>query len=278
MTCTKEHPPAAHRGAQKTIGECVATSLRDAAVGYATRGWPVFPCRPAAKQPLTRHGFKDATTDIATITRWWQQWPDANIGVATGAPGPDVLDVDVKDGRAGLELFDRARRAGLLAGATAIIRTPSGGLHLWFRGTTQSSGAVGPDRALELKARGGYVLVPPSRTPAGVYRVEDQRTGPGGVINWRAVVQLLAPPRPASAFRRSAFRRSAGNTAALARWVAAQQPGNRNKALFWAACRALEAGCEDLEAIAAAAHATGLPEMEIRRTLASAQRHVKGTT
>lgn len=272
MTLQRERRPGGNGAAQETTGGCVDTSLRDAAIGYATLGWPVFPCRPAAKQPLTLHGFKDATTDIAIITRWWQRWPEANIGVATGAPGPDVLDVDVKDGRAGMELFDRARRAGLLRGAAAIVRTPSGGIHLWFSGTSQSSGAVGPGRCLELKARGGYVLVPPSRTDAGVYRLEDQRPGPGGFIDWRAVVRLLNPPRPAPA-----FRRSAGNAAALARWVADQQPGNRNEALFWAACRALENGVDDLEPLAAAARSTGLPEVEVRRTVESARRRVRGT-
>lgn len=271
MTLQRERRPGGNGAAQETTGGCVDTSLRDAAIGYATLGWPVFPCRPAAKQPLTLHGFKDATTDIATIARWWQRWPEANIGVATGAPGPDVLDVDVKDGRAGMELFDRARRAGLLRGAAAIVRTPSGGIHLWFSGTSQSSGAVGPGRCLELKARGGYVLVPPSRTDAGVYRLEDQRPS-GGFIDWRAVARLLNPPRPAPA-----FRRSAGNAAALARWVADQQPGNRNEALFWAACRALENGVDDLEPLAAAARSTGLPEVEVRRTVESARRRVRGT-
>lgn len=277
MTRNLKAPPGAHRAGQKdeAIASAAATSapslsdLGRAAVGYATLGWPVFPCRPAAKQPMTRHGFKDATTDIGQVVRWWQRWPQANIGVATGAPGPDVLDVDVKDGRPGLELFERARRAGLLRGAAAIVRTPSGGIHLWFSGTSQSSGAVGPGRCLELKARGGYVLVPPSRTDAGVYRVEDQR--PGGFIDWRAVVRLLNPPRPAPA-----FRRSAGNAAALARWVADQQPGNRNDALFWAACRALENGVDDLEPLAAAARSTGLPEVEVRRTVESARRRIRG--
>jgi len=43
--------------------------LLEAALGYARRGWPVFPCKPD-KAPYTPHGFKDATTDPAAIRQW----------------------------------------------------------------------------------------------------------------------------------------------------------------------------------------------------------------
>src|SRR5262245_49991368 len=67
-----------------------------AALSYAARGWPVFPCRPRAKEPLTQHGCKDATTDPHQITQWWTRWPEANIGIATGmASRIIVIDVDV---------------------------------------------------------------------------------------------------------------------------------------------------------------------------------------
>jgi hypothetical protein len=47
------------------------------------------------KKPLTAHGFKDASTDPATIAAWWQQWPDALVGVPTGDRFV-VLDVDLQ--------------------------------------------------------------------------------------------------------------------------------------------------------------------------------------
>ena len=113
-----------------------------AALAYAAAGWPVFPCKPDQKAPDTAHGFKDATTDPAVIRRWWRPWPDRNVAIATGAPGPDVLDVDVKPDGSGFPAFNRLKRAGVLAGARALVRTPSGGLHAYFAGTGQPCGRL----------------------------------------------------------------------------------------------------------------------------------------
>jgi hypothetical protein len=56
----------------------------EAALEYARGGWPVFPCNPLDKSPVTSHSFKDATTDEAQIRAWWTQWPNAMIGAPTG--------------------------------------------------------------------------------------------------------------------------------------------------------------------------------------------------
>src|SRR5690348_4808802 len=73
-------------------------SMLDAAIAYAAVGYRVFPCR-AKDRPLVKWG-KQATTDPATITRWWRRWPDALIGAATGR-GFAVLDIDLRDDRNG---------------------------------------------------------------------------------------------------------------------------------------------------------------------------------
>ena len=78
----------------------------EAALEYARRNWPVFPITPRAKKlPLTRHGFKDASTDEHVIRAWWARWPDANVGIATGHRSFVVVDLDIKEDRNGMEMF-----------------------------------------------------------------------------------------------------------------------------------------------------------------------------
>jgi len=256
----------------------VTADMLAAALAYAEIGWPVFPCTPNGKVPIVAHGFKSATTDAGTITAWWARCPAANVAVATGAPGPDVLDVDVKDGRPGMALFDRARAAGLLHGAAAIVRTPSGGLHLWFAGTGQHGGAVGTGRAVELKAAGGYVLLPPSYVVdtehgyAGRYELMERRDTVG-VVDFGAVRRLLAPPPLAVPRARRGGRRGHD---ALVRWFGQQTNGNRNSGLFWAACCALEtgAGNDILADLVDVAVTAGLTTYAAERTIASARTRV----
>ncbi len=240
-----------------------------AALAYASRGWPVFPCKPGAKQPATAHGFKDATTDPDAIRAWWQRHPGANVAVATGAPGPDVLDVD-QHGQAGngFAALNRIKRAGLLRGAFAIVATPGGGLHAYYTGSSQPSGRL-PAHHLDFKAAGGYILVPPSQVGGRPYRLIASYACPG-VLDWQAVTSLLQP-RPRQPARPGPAR--PGDPEHLIAWVERLAEGNRNAGLFWAACRAVEAGHEHrLRDLAAAAARTGLTEREIAATIGSARR------
>ena len=141
-----------------------------AALRYAMTNWPVFPCIPGQKIPATRHGFLDATTDPGKITWWWSRHPERNIAIATGRPGPDVLDVDVRPDGNGFAAFNRLRRAGLLDGARAYVRTPSGGLHAYFAGSEQSNGRLAHHH-LDFRSRGGYILAPPSQVSGRAYEL-----------------------------------------------------------------------------------------------------------
>jgi len=223
------------------VNELLAAALR-----YAAAGWPVFPCKPGSKEPLTRHGFKDATTDPAVIRAWWACWPDANVAIATGAPGPDVLDVDNGDD-SGWSAFNQLQRRGLLAGAFAFVRTRSGGLHAYYAGTGQRCTAKIGGAALDYRAAGGYVLAPPSyvgadaKGPAGRYEVIEKRPTTGAPFDLAAAATVLAPPRPRRP--RSAQSSPAGGPDAIATWVRANaHPGYRHEPLRWMAKKLADAG------------------------------------
>jgi hypothetical protein len=230
---------------------------------------------------LTRHGLSDATADPARVAGWWRRWPQANIGLATGLSGGfDVLDIDVHPGGSGFPALRRARQAGLVDGWAVLVRSPSGGVHLYFPvdpDREQRSWAL-PNAHVDFRGAGGYVIVPPSHIADG----HGRGRGYGLIATGRAPApveagelrRLLDPPRPRSRLR-PGIGLAGGSGERLGAWLAGQPEGNRNRALFWAACRQAEAGVPQDEArhvLGSAATRTGLGEREIDATLASAYR------
>jgi hypothetical protein len=139
----------------------------EAALKYASKGKPVFPCK-RDKRPITKNGFKNATTDEAQIKEWWTKRPTASIGMPTGhVSGLWVLDIDMPDGSASLAALEK--EYGALP-ETLIQETGSGGGQLFFKCTNgdqikNSSSELGKN--LDVRGDGGYVIVPPSGHPSG---------------------------------------------------------------------------------------------------------------
>jgi hypothetical protein len=241
-----------------------------AALKVASTGWSVFPCIPNGKQPLTKHGFKNATTDPSIIAKWWRRWPDANLAMPTGKATVDVLDVDFHGPEAnGFPSFNRLLRAGLVAGAVAIVSTPSGGMHVYFRPSGQGNSSM-PRHHLDVRGDGGYVLVPPSTVGGKPYVLADWRPTGDGRLDWADCKLLLQPPRRPRT--RPPDSGDPDSLDALARWVSQQGEGNRNHALYWAAMTAVDRGHTDLAALVEAAVTAGLTEQESQRTAGSALR------
>jgi hypothetical protein len=142
------------------------SALLDAALEYASGHGPVFPVR-RDKTPCTAHGFKDATTDEATIRAWWGKWPGAGIATPTGG-GLLVIDVDEPDALKKLEADD-----GPLPPTVEVV-TPRPGRHLYFPGEATNSRGRLPE-GIHCRGRGGYVLLPPSPHRNGRY---EWGTGP----------------------------------------------------------------------------------------------------
>lgn len=168
------------------------------------------------------HGFHAATLDCDRIRQWWGARPDLGVGVATGPAGLVVIDIDAHGaelpGRErllpGIPIADTVDLTGLangfhtlgvlaaLRGATSPadddttlrVRTPSGGLHVWYRTEGgprwQCSAGSGSGRALawqvDVRAHGGYIVAPGTVTPAGVYRPLGAVRGPAPLPGWLA--------------------------------------------------------------------------------------------
>ena len=151
-----------------------------AAAVYAARGWASYPLAPNAKIPLRgSHGLLDATTDRDVLTRLFAQ-PGLNVGIRTGSVSKlVVVDIDCHlGGPNGFEALAEPARLNLQLPTgspeygSAKVATPSGGLHFYYAlpdgvKLKNSAGVLAP--GIDVRAEGGYVVAPPSRTPAGSY-------------------------------------------------------------------------------------------------------------
>jgi Bifunctional DNA primase/polymerase, N-terminal len=272
----------------------------NAALNYARVGWPVFPVKPGAKVPAIPtahpddadarahcrgecgrdgHGFRDATVDPGKIRHWWSADPNRNVGVATGAPGPDVVDVDNKGPKDnGFRNWSQLKRAGLVNGPMALIRTPSGGFHAYYKGTDQANGSL-HEKRIDFRSDGGYVVSPPSTVEGKPYQIVKVEPS-SATVNWEAIRQELTPapePRTATPGNGRSAGADHGPAATLdrvARWAAAREPGDRNFPLYYAAKQATLAGAsaaEVRERLLDAARQSGLEggDPEARRTIES---------
>ena len=224
----------ADRSSPKTgMQENPESVMLDAALRHAARGLPVFPCSPdprkgRGKRPLlpreSAPGAKDgglylATTDEATIRQWWTRWPKALIAIPTGLrSGVSVVDLDPGSADADAMLA-ALRECWGIEGADpetgevlspAMVRTQSGGLHLWyaadpadrnraaiFRHREDAPEALREGGNVDVRGEGGYVIVPPSVM------------GDGKSYGWRGLAfeDFAALPAMPPALRRALFEK-----------------------------------------------------------------------
>ena len=242
---------------------------------YATSGLPVLPlhtirggrctcrrpdCHSPGKHPLTGHGKDDATADLEVISGWWRRWPGANVGIRPPA-GVIVLDVDPRnDGTA--TLLDLTQRHGQLP-QTLTARTGGGGLHVWLSYGGRTRGQL--CRGVDVKTHSGYVVAPPSWHASGGRYGWVAGLPTASAPRW--VRRLLDPPPPPP----PAVSRPTGGARldGLLRHIAADPGGELNSRLYWAACRAHEAGL-DPGPLVDLAVSLGHPATGARNTAASA--------
>ena len=118
------------------------SELHKAALEYAARGWPIFPCAEGLKVPATENGLKDATTDAAQIDAWWTENPNYNLAFEPERAGLAVIDADTYHENCDIQSLNLPE--------TFEVATPRGGTHYYYVGSAPTS--VGdearPDKGL----------------------------------------------------------------------------------------------------------------------------------
>lgn len=262
-------------------------SVRQGALALAASGIPVFPCIAGGKRPAVARGFHEASSDPELILRWGAAMPSANIGMPTGAvSGFVAVDVDVHGPVNGYDALGGAEHAGLLEGWEAAVRTPSGGLHLYFpvAANVEQRSWQSARAGIDFRGDGGYVIVPPSRRTIDgrvrQYEVLRLAGEPGHPLDSQQLRDYLDPPHHVERRRSGHLPQQPADVQRLADWVARRQEGERNHGLFWAACKMAEQqvpGHDALEALSVAAEQAGLSQREAATTVRSAYRAVQGT-
>ncbi|HWH57174.1 MAG TPA: bifunctional DNA primase/polymerase [Terriglobales bacterium] len=167
--------------------------IPDHIVHSSARGWRLFPVQGCGKKPLIADWPNKATEDQHHLTTWAKQFPGCNWGMATGAgSGVFVLDVD---GEHRLQSILQFEQAGRRLPRTLTANTGKGS-HLYFRwpesGEIRNS-ASKLGSGLDIRATGGYVVVPPSVHPSGnVYEFVDESVPIAEAPEW-LLEQLLIP-------------------------------------------------------------------------------------
>ncbi|WP_406841806.1 bifunctional DNA primase/polymerase (plasmid) [Streptomyces sp. AHU1] len=169
------------------------------------------------------HGFHAATTDADRIDAWWTSNPFFGVGIACAPAGLVVLDIDAHAKLLpsrdrilpGIPIHDLVDLEGLEHGfhtlallaalrgkedpaedeETFRVRTPSGGLHIWYRAddrrrfkcSTGSSTGRALAWQVDVRANGGYIVAPGTTTSAGTYLPIGTVRAPRRLPEWLAV-------------------------------------------------------------------------------------------
>jgi hypothetical protein len=209
-----------------------------AALAHASRGWHVFPLKPKSKEPATWRGFYDATTNPATLQRWFASGFPYNIAIRTGTPSSIfILDIDGDLGAASLREIE-SKHGALPA---TLISITGNGRHHWFIADGPipcSTSKIGT--GIDVKADAGYVVAPASIHPSGkIYQWADSAIRPAHAPDWLVHLARAAKPLPISERACAIIRPTNGQPGAYGRAaleseiaaLAAAAPGRRNHAL-----------------------------------------------
>jgi len=151
-------------------------TVAEVALKLAHLGVSVMPVNAVTKKPLldTWKALQTRVASLKQVEEWFGQWPEAALGVITGAlNGISVLDLDVgTDGEppGWISLLATNFNLPTAKNPTPIVKTPSGGYHLYYPfnpDLPQGAGIWGLTH-VDGRGEGGYVVAPPS--PGYIWR------------------------------------------------------------------------------------------------------------
>lgn len=247
-------------------------SLAEAAIEYVRAGFHVFPLHDAGskkgKQPRIKNWLNRATSNEAQIRRWWEKYPNANIGLLTGSEvGFYALDIDPRH-EGDKSLARLIKQHGQLP-VTVMQHTGGGGYHYLFRCPNPQRNRTGVLSGIDIKGDGGYIVASPSIHPdtkqhyewEGFPQKEDIAEPP----NWLS--SLLAASKPEKCnMLNNVEKKTKTDVIPI---------GERNDSLFKTGCSLKSSGISNNEIASALIHSNlteceePLPADELRALISS---------
>jgi len=221
----QEKAPAVDRGGDGGAGALSS----DLSIPQNAHGdkWATFPIIEGGKRPACKWRAE---------SRPGYQRPGLNVGLDCGKSGLVVLDLDQHGGPDGVAAWESLKvERGIDDTGALVTETPSGGRHLIFSDPTggairNSAGKLAP--GIDVRANGGYIVLPPSEVDGKPYRWLRNGHAPG--LLPPILVELLTPPKQETPARETTTgdgARTSYGAAALRDEVATlagTMPGNRN--------------------------------------------------
>lgn len=145
---------------QKTQTNNRENELYSSIIKYLEQGLCIIPCGMTDKTPLIKwRDYQNRRPDEAEVDSWFRSWADFNLAVVTGAiSGIVILDADTpeavewcKANHMTSPIAVKSRR-----GMHYYFRHPGGGMR--FKNAQAYRGV----NSLDVRADGGYALLPPS--------------------------------------------------------------------------------------------------------------------
>jgi len=178
--------------------------MGDCAAAYARLGWSVIPIESGGKKPLVRwERYSRERASEKQVQKWWQKYPGANIGIATGkVSGFIAVDIDSAKGRENyINLF------GELHNTISQTTGKPNSLHLLFNPeNTKISNMAGLVPDVDVRGDGGYIIIAPSVHPNGKkyeWKIDPVEMGLDDLLPLPADLKSLLTQRPAKKTKHS---------------------------------------------------------------------------